>query len=195
MFAFFYNVIFLFAEAAGHEAGESRWGNFLKFYEDYLNYPGYELWKFVNLAIFVGFLIFIGRKKLGPAFIARREAIRAELIKAEQEKQAALAQLTAAEAKLAALENDKAAILKRAREEADTEKANILHQTEVEIEKMRQQVDAEIKRLIQTTKFELKRFSAEESVRLAEERLRGKINTDNDAVLVKSSIQEIGGLN
>src|SRR4026207_2132182 len=151
MFAFFYNVFFLLAESGAHAA---TGGGFTEFYNKYLNYPGFEAWKFVNLAIFVGFLIYIGRKKVSPKFVAKREEIRSELIKAEEEKQAALAQLTAAESKLAAIESEKTAILKRAREEAEAERANILQQTESDIAKMREQADNEINRLIQKTKAE-----------------------------------------
>jgi len=193
MFAFFYNVIFLLAEATGDHAANG--GGFTEFYEKYLNYPGFELWKFVNLAIFVALFIYAVKKPLSEAFKAKREAIRSELIKAEEAKQAALAQLTAAEAKLAALDAEKASLLTRAMEEADGEKANIAQQTVTEIEKMREQAEGEITRLTQQTKAELRRFSAEESVRLAEEKLRGRINADNDAVLVKTGIEAIGGLN
>ena len=193
MFAFFYNVIFLLAEAAGEHTASG--GGFTEFYEKYLNFPGFEVWKFVNLAIFVAFLIYIGRKRLTPKFIARREAIRSELIKAEEARQSALAQLTSAEAKLAALDAEKAALLAKAKDEAEAEKANIAQQTETEIAKMREQAEGEITRLTQQTKAELRRFSAEESVRLAEQKLRGKINAENDAVLVKSGIEAIGGLN
>lgn len=188
MFAFFYNVILFFAEGAEHAAGES-------FYDRYLNFPGFEVWKFINLAIFVGLLIYILKRPLTAQFKAKRESIRAELIKAEEEKQAALTQLTAAEAKLAAIEAEKKSILKKAQEEAEAEKSNILNQTKAEIAKMREQAESEINRLVQVTKIELRRFSAEESVRLAEEKLRGTIDSDKDARLVKASIQEMGGLN
>lgn len=190
MFAFFYSVIFLLAESGG--AGG---GGFTEFYNKYLNYPGFEAWKFINLAIFIGALVYLVKKPLTSAFKAKREAIRAELIKAEEEKQAALEQLVSAEAKLAAIESEKAEILRKAREEAEAEKADILKQTEFEIAKMREQAENEINRLAQQTRAELRRFSAEESVRLAEEKLRGTINVDSDAALVKSGIQSIGGLN
>lgn len=190
MLAFFYNVILL---AASGEHGSG--GGVMEFYNTYLNYPGFEAWKFVNLAIFIAILVYIVRKPLSGAFKAKREAIRAELIKAEQEKQAALAQLTSAEARLAALDAEKATVLKKAKAEAEDEKANIARTTENEIEKMREQAGTEISRLTQQTRMELRRFSAEESVRLAEEKLRSKINNENDAALVKSGIQAIGGLN
>lgn len=189
MLVFFCSIIILAS------TGEHGAGGFTEFYNKYLNYPGFEVWKFVNLAIFIGILIYLVKKPLGEAFKAKREAIRAELIKAEEEKKAALAQLTAAEAKLAAIESEKATILRNAREEAEAEKANILKQTELEVAKMREQAESELNRLAQQTKLELRRFSAEESVRLAEEKLRRQIDAENDARLVKASIQEIGGLN
>ena len=193
MFAFFSNAVFLLAESVGHAATGA--GGFTEFYDKYLNYPGYEAWKFINLGIFVAALVYILKKPLSAAFTTRRDAIRAELIKAEQEKQAALAELTTVESKLAALEGEKATVLQKAREEAEAEKVNILKQTEFEVEKMREQADAEINRLVQQVKSELRRFSADESVRLAEEKLRAKINPENDAALVRAGIQEIGGLN
>ncbi len=190
MFAFFYSVIML-AASGEHPAGG---GGFTTFYNDYLNIPGFEAWKFINLAIFVAILVYLLKKPLGETFRTKREAIRAELIKAEEEKQAALAQLTSAEARLASLSSEKSALIKKAKEESDAEKANIAQQTDDDIGKMRQQAESEINRLTQQVKAELRRYSAEESVRLAEEKLRAKINADNDAVLVKSGIQAIGGL-
>lgn len=187
MVGFFYSIVLL--AASGDHAGGPG------FYDKYLNYPGFEVWKFINLAIFLAILIYLVKKPLSDAFKAKREAIRSELIKAEEAKQAALAQLTSAEAKLVSLETEKTAVLQRAKEEAAAEKTNIATSTETEIAKMREQAEGEINRLAQQTKVELRRFSAEESIRLAEEKLRGKINADNDAALVKSGIQAIGGLN
>ena len=189
MFAFFYTVI-LFAATAEHGSG----GGFTGFYNEYLNIPGFEAWKFINLAIFIAILVYLVKKPLGAAFTAKREAIRAELIKAEAEKQAALAELTATEAKLAALDAEKADVIKKAKEEAEAEKLNIAHQTESEIGKIRQQAESEINRLTQQVKAELRRFSAEESVRLAEEKLRARIDSKSDAALVESGIQSMGGL-
>jgi F-type H+-transporting ATPase subunit b len=189
MLAFFYNFLILLA-ASGGEAG----GGFMDFYNKYLNYPGLEAWKFVNLAIFVAVLAYLLRKPLGEAFKARREAIRAELIRAEEERKAALAKLTSAEARLAALDNERQLVLNKAKTEADAEKARILEQTEIEIAKLREQTAGEVDRLAQQTRVELRRFSAEESVRRAEEKLRSQIDANADANLVKSGIQAIGGL-
>jgi F0F1-type ATP synthase membrane subunit b/b' len=66
--------------------------------------------------------LFIFAQTFERRFKARREAIRAELIRAEEERQAALAQLTSTEAKLAALDSESSQILEKARLEAEAEK-------------------------------------------------------------------------
>jgi F0F1-type ATP synthase membrane subunit b/b' len=190
MFAFVHTSLLLLAStASGGESG------FTHFYNQYLNIPGLEAWKFVNLAIFVGIMVYMLKKPLGEAFRAKRDQIRAELIRAEKEKQAALEKLSASESKLAQLESEKENILQKAREEAAFERNRLTEQTALEIERLRLQKESELSRLAAQTRAELRRFSAQESIRLAEEKLRAQIDFDTDTKLVKASISEIGGLN
>lgn len=172
--------------------GHSTWSYI---YENYLNVPGMEFWKFLNLIVFLGVLFYLLRIPVSEAFKARREAIRADLIRAEQERQAALAQLTATEAKLAQVENEKAALLQKAKDEAAADKKRQAEAAELEIKRITEQTEGELARLDNQALAELRRFSAEESVRLAEEKLRARIDAGNDSRLVKANIQEIGGLN
>lgn len=179
MLAFIYSFILILAE------GGTPWWN----------YPGFEAWKFLNLGIFAAILFFLLRKPLSSAFKAKRESIRAELIKAEEERQAALNQLTFVEAKLARIESESQEIVEKAHREATEEKARILREAEEEIARLRAQAEAEIERKAQQVRLELRRFSAEESVRLAEEKIKQNIDAAKDAQLVKANIQSIGGLN
>ena len=194
MLAFVFNFLLLTTEVGGAHS-ESGWGKFLHFYNDYLNYPGFEAWRFFNLAIFIGVMIYLLKKPLTEAFKAKRETIRAELIKAEEERQAALAQLTATEAKFARLDAEAQAIRQRAEAEADAEKSRIQEQTEFEISRLREQANNEIERKNKLARLELHRFTAEESIRLAEEKIKREINAEKDAQIVRASIQSIGGLN
>ncbi|HEY0656931.1 MAG TPA: ATP synthase F0 subunit B [Pyrinomonadaceae bacterium] len=195
MLAFIYSFIFIFAAAGTSSSSGGGFANWWHNNADpYLNYPGFEAWKFINLGIFVAILVYLLKKPLSEAFKSRREAIRAELIRAEEERQAALAQLTSTEAKLAALESESAQILEKARREAEAEKTRILTQTEEDVNRLRRQTESEAARLSQTARAELRRFSAEESIRLAEEKIRQQINAQNDAQLVRANIQSIGGL-
>lgn len=191
MFLFILNFLLIFSEAAANGSG----GGFAEFWEKYMNIPGFEIWKFVNLFLFVGALVFVLKKPLSQKFKERREEIRADLIREEQEREAALEQLKDAEAKLAGLQDERAEIMAHAKAEVDVEKARLLEQAASEVEKLMAQTHGEITRLGQVTRNELKRFSAEESIRLAEEKLRAQIDDGKDEALVKAGIQAIGGLN
>src|SRR5436853_7013640 len=72
------------------------------------DYPGFELWKFVNLFIFVGALVYVlvSKARLGEAFRARRESIKAELEKARTERDAAVAKLKEVEERLSSLNSE-----------------------------------------------------------------------------------------
>lgn len=195
MLAFLLNFALIFAAEGGGEHGASSQGGFMEFYNHYLNFPGFEAWRFLNLAIFVAILVYLLKKPLTEAFKTKREQIRADLIKAEAEKQSALAQLTSTEAKLANLDAEAQTVRQRATAEAESEKTRIAEQTEFEISKLREQATNEIERKSQQARLALRRFSAEESIRLAEEKIKTEINTEKDARLVKANIQSIGGLN
>jgi F0F1-type ATP synthase membrane subunit b/b' len=196
MLAFLSNFFLFLAEAAhSTSGGESGWSKFVHFWDAYANYPGFEAWKFFNLIVFILIMVKLLKRPLSAAFKAKRETIRAELIRAEEQRQAALARLTATEARLAQLDAESNNVVERARLEAESEKQRLARETEDEINKMRQQAAGEIERVGQQAKKELRRFSAEESIRLAEERIRRDIDAEKDARLVKTNIQAIGGLN
>lgn len=192
MLVFLFNFALIFAAEGGGESGQ---GGFTEFYNHYLNFPGFEAWRFFNLAIFVAIMIYLLKKPLTNAFKTKREQIRAELIKAEAEKQSALTRLTSTEAKLARLDAEAQAVRQRAEAEAEAEKSRIGEQTEFETGKLREQANNEIERKNQLARLELRRFSAEESIRLAEEKIKSEITDEKDARLVKANIQSIGGLN
>ncbi len=196
MLAFLYSFILMFAEEGG--AAHAAEGGFLAWWhkngEPIFNYPGFEAWKFFNLVIFIALLVYLLKKPLTEAFKAKRETIRAELIRAEEEKQAALAQLTATEAKIAQLAAHTADIRQKAENEAAAEKMRIAEQTEFEIKKLRDQANSEIERTSKQARLQLRRFSAEESIRLAEEKIRREINPERDAQLVRANIESIGGI-
>lgn len=193
MLAFLLN-FFVFAAESGAAGGDGALGWWFKNVDPYLNYPGFEAWRFFNLALFALIMYYILRKPLSEAFKAKREAIRAELIKAEEEKQAALAELSEIETKLARVDSETRDLLKRAELDAANEKQRILDQTEDAVQRMRSQAESEIVRSGKLAQLELRRFSAEESVRLAEEKIRAAMNEETDARLVKSATQSIGGL-
>ncbi len=76
-----FSFILIFAETAGEHSASGS-GGFAHFFDTYFNYPGFELWRFFNLAVLVDIIIYLLKKPLSESFKAKRELIRAELIKA-----------------------------------------------------------------------------------------------------------------
>ena len=186
-------VFLFFTEGSGGSGG--GFSAVREFWDHYLNYPGFELWKFINLGLFIAIIVYLVKKPLSEAFKAKRDVIRAELIKAEEEKQAALSQLTSVEAKLVGVDSEKAAILKNARDEVEDEKRRLAEQGSSEAEKLKAQAEGEAARLGAVARVQLRRFAVDESLRMAEEKLRSSVDANTDGRLIKSGIQAIGGLN
>jgi F0F1-type ATP synthase membrane subunit b/b' len=158
------------------------------------DYPGFELWKFVNLAIFVAAMVFImvRKAKLGDAFRVRRESIKAELDRARKERDAALEKLKEVEARLAGLDSEIANIAERSKREADAERDRIAQSTEAEISKLSIQAQREIENAGKSAKNQLRRFAAEQSVQLAEQMIRRNMRPEDDALLINRNIDEMG---
>src|SRR5918911_1610885 len=109
--------VLLFAQ---HEAAAYPW----------YNYPGFEVWKFFNLFLFIAVMVFLLRRPIGASMRARRESIRKELMRAQEERNAALLKLEEVNARLARLDEETAAVRAHAQQEAAQERERIARMTE-----------------------------------------------------------------
>ena len=150
--------------------------------------------RLVNLLLFVGLMYFLLRRPLSDAFRARQEGIRRDLLRAEEERSAAVAKLREIEGRLARLDAEVEAIRAQAQREAAEERERIEHATEEEIRKIREQARREIESAAKAARAELRAYTAEQSVRLAEELIRKEIRPEDDAHLVREYVEELGGV-
>ena len=158
------------------------------------NIPSFEAWRWLNLLIFVGLFVYILRRPVSEAMRARREGIRRDLMKAQEERNAALAKLTEVEARLAKLDAEVANVREQSEREAAEERERIKKSTEEETKKLRVQAQREIESAGKAARQELREFAAEQSVRLAEEMIRRDIKPEDDARLVSLRVEELGGV-
>lgn len=159
------------------------------------NYPGLELWKFVNLIVFIGAALYLHHRFGRPireALRARGEGIKRELLSAREERDQALARLAEVESRFAGLDAEVARVKERARAEAEAEKQRIAAATEQEITKTREQAKREIEGAGKAARQELRRFAAEESMRLAEDILEREMKPEDDLRLTSRSVEEMG---
>jgi F0F1-type ATP synthase membrane subunit b/b' len=162
---------------------------------EWLNYPGLELWKFVNLLIFIAAAFYLHRRFGRPireALQSRGEAIKLELATAQEERDRALAKLAEVELRLGNLDTEVERILEKAKAEAEAERKRIEVATEQEITKIRAQAKREIESAGKAARHALRRYAALESVRIAEEILKVEIGPDDDARLTRLSVEELG---
>jgi F-type H+-transporting ATPase subunit b len=150
--------------------------------------------RLINLLLFVGLMYFLLRRPLGEAFRARQEGIRRDLLRAEEERRAAVAKLEEVEGRLARLDAEVGAIREQARREAAEERERIERATEEEVRKIREQARREIESAAKAARAELRAYTAEQSVRLAEDLIRSEIGPEDDAHLVNEYVEELGGV-
>lgn len=168
------------------EAGTAPWWN----------YPGLELWKFVNLLLFIAAGLFLHRKIGRPikeGLRNRSEAIKQELKQAKAERDAALAKLEEIEARFAGLESEVAKVRERSEREVEAERERVRAATQTELAKMREQAKREIEGVGKTVRHDLQVFAAQESIRLAQEILRREIGPEEHVRLTNRSIEQLKG--
>ena len=158
---------------------------------EWYNYPGLELWKFANLAIFTGVGIYILRKPISQALQSRRGAIQQELITAQNERDLALARVAEADSMLSGLDDDVRKVQEQAREEATSERQRITASTEREVEKLKQQAQREMETANKLARKQLRQFLAETSVQIARESIQTQMRPEDDTALIRESIGEL----
>lgn len=159
--------------------------------ESWFNYPGLELWKFLNLAIFLAAAIYILRKKINEALLARRDAIQQELLAAQTERERALARVAEADDLLTRLDEHVGAIHKQATQEAEAERKRLAEATALEKEKLKQQAQREMETANKLARKELRQFLAKRSVELARESVLRQMRPEDDTLLIKESIGDL----
>lgn len=159
------------------------------------NYPGLELWKFVNLAVFIAGAIYLHRRfgrPISEGLRARGEGIKRELQRAREEKEQALAKLAEVEAKIQLMDSEVSSIREQAKVEAEAERERIKIATEAEMTKLKQQAQREIESASKAAIQELRAFAAQQSVALAEESIKRELRVEDDKRIIGLNVEQLG---
>ena len=158
---------------------------------EWVNYPGLEFWRFLNLGIFAALGVYVLRGKISVALAARREAIKQELVTAQTERERALAKLGEADSLLSRLDKDVRTVHDQALEEAKAERERLAASTERDIEKLKQQAQREVETAAKLARKELRQFLALRSVEFARETIRNQMRPEDDRALIQESIGDL----
>ncbi len=163
--------------------------------EPWWNYPGLELWKFVNLFVFIMAGLYLHRRfgrPLSEALRLRGERIKRELELAREKKQEAEAKLLEVEKRLERLDGEISSIREQARLEAEAERERVKITAEAEVARVREQGKREIETAGKAAIQELRVFAAEQSINLAEQALRREIRAEDEKRLISMSVDQLG---
>jgi F0F1-type ATP synthase, subunit b len=158
---------------------------------EWVNYPGLELWKFADLAIFITAGIIVLRKPLANALTARRDAIRSEIAKAEKERAQAAEQLAEAQALLAHVDSDVEVARKQALEEVTQERQRQAEAAETEIARLKTQAEREIELARKAARRSLEQFLAIRSLQLAKQSVVSQLRPEDDDRFIRERLDEL----
>lgn len=159
--------------------------------ETYFNYPGLEAWKFLNLTIFTIAAIYVLRRPINTALLARRDAIRQELLDAQSERERAMARVAEADSMLSRVDDEVRTVREQAKQEAESERQRHAAATAAEMEKLKLQAQREIERTGKLARKELRHYLAKRSIDLARENIRSRMRPEDDTLLIKESIGQL----
>lgn len=156
-----------------------------------MNYPGLEAWKFFNLFVFVGVMIYILRRKISEALAVRRDAIKQELVEAQQRRELALAQVAEADTLLNRLDADIQSVHKNSQQEAQSERERLAAATKRELEKLELQARREMETADKVARKQLRQFFAKRSIDVARNTVSSQMKPEDDVLLISESIGEL----
>lgn len=157
----------------------------------WFNYPGLEIWKFLNLAVFTIAMIYVLRRPISDALASRRDAIKQELVDAEAKRTRAMEEMVKAQAQLDHLDADIASVREHAREEAESERVRLAAATTRELEKLKQQAQREMDTADKIARKQLRQFFATKSIDVARQSIQVQMRPEDEALLIKESIGEL----
>jgi F0F1-type ATP synthase membrane subunit b/b' len=158
---------------------------------EWFNYPGLEAWKFLNLAIFIAVMAYILRRKISEALATRRDAIKQELVDAQQRRERALAQVAEADTLLSRLDADIKSVHEHAKQEAQAERGRLANATKRELEKLDLQARREMETAGKIARKQLRQFFAKRSIEVARQTVTTQMKPENDVLLIRESIGEL----
>jgi len=151
------------------------------------------IWKFINMVLFLGFLVWALKGPVKSAIASRHEQIRREATEAVERRQRSEQMASEISARLARLEEDVKTIRERAQTEGERQKREMIAAAEAEAKKILQGARNEVDSRLKAARKELTEYAGELASERAEQLLREKITDADREKLFRDSLSEIEG--
>lgn len=129
----------------------------------------------INLALFIGLIVYFGGKGISRAMRGRSEAVGKDITDASKLHEEAQALLDEWQGKVGALEAERAQLLERYREEGEAERARLIAEGEAESQRIVRETERLMENELERAKAQIEAEIVDISIRLAEEQLRKKV--------------------
>lgn len=149
------------------------------------------IWKWANFAILAVGLGYLMAKHLPGVFSSRTKEIQKGISESQQMKQDAEKRSAEMDARLNSLGADIEKFRTQSAAEMQQEGERISRETAAQVKKIEQQAAVELESVGKTARRQLKEYAAELAMGLAEERLRGRMDSTAESALVDDFVRDL----
>ena len=170
----------LFSTTVYASAGESADSQIMDF-----------IWKTVNFLILVAIIYKFAKKPVANALSSRAKSAKQLIDEAREAEKKASSNLIEMKSKIAGLEKEALEMVETAKKDAEAEKKHIIEEGKQELQRMTEQANFALQQEQRKVEDELKKWIAEESVKLAKEKLKEEMNQNHQKNLVGSYMNQL----
>lgn len=149
-------------------------------------------WKAVNLAVLLGLIWYFGRKPIGAMFRGAAKQAREALEERRAQASGAQAQLADQRRRIEGLEAELERMAAEARAEAQSEHERLVNEARAQAERIKTTVGMQVEQELAKARKELQAELANDTVRLAEEMIRQRMDDDSRKRVVSRAIDQLG---
>ena len=149
------------------------------------------IFKVINFAVLFGVIYYFARKPIAYGLKNSAQNTKQTLQDARESQKHVNTELAAFREKLAQMKEETQTMVVEARQEAEVEKERIIAEGVALAEKMKAQVQVAIEQEYRKAEAELRQWTANETVKLAEERIKEKIDDTHHDNLIKVYLNQL----
>jgi F-type H+-transporting ATPase subunit b len=149
------------------------------------------LWQLVNLALFLGVMLYFVARPLAAMFRKRQLEVEQRLREAKTLRAEAARLEAQVHERMVRLDQEIVEIRARGLAEGEAERAALSEKADLEVERVRREAEEEISRRLAAAKQELRRTAADLTASVARELLAAQINEEDRRRLLEESITRL----
>ena len=149
------------------------------------------VWKTLNVAVLVAIIYKFAKKPVASALNSTAQSAKQVVDDARSAEEKITSELSGMRFQISVLEKEAVEMVASAKKDAENEKARIIEEGKQELVRMKEQARFTLEQERRKAEDDLRNWIAEESVRLAEGKLKNEINQKHQAKLVKDYMNQL----